>query len=144
MNFSFRYIWTTWRNPRDFIDFQTETRKVAETYDWTVLKTWYFLQIIAFLICELLLFWYSCSNSPESGLGTSHTSLPGADSDQDQFDGHNADPESEYYEADLLPAIGTCRALYPFDGKFILLISEIILSSYSIFTFLFTRGRSVL
>lgn len=68
---------------------------------------------------------YSCSNSPESGLGTSHTSLPGVDSDPDQYDGHNysnnqsnrhAEEESEYYEADLLPTIGTCKALYPFEG----------------------------
>ncbi|KAK9884923.1 hypothetical protein WA026_009160 [Henosepilachna vigintioctopunctata] len=59
---------------------------------------------------------HGCSNSPESGLGTSHTSLPGVDSDPDQYDGHPADPESEYYEADLLPAIGTCKALYPFEA----------------------------
>ncbi|KAJ8917112.1 hypothetical protein NQ315_012602 [Exocentrus adspersus] len=57
-----------------------------------------------------------CSNSPESGLGTSHTSLPGADSDPDQYDGQGLDPESEYYEADMLPSIGTCRALYPFEA----------------------------
>lgn len=49
----------------------------------------------------------------------SHTSLPGADSDQDQYDGHAVD-ESEYYEADMmLPALGTCKALYPFEGEFI-------------------------
>ncbi|KAL1509420.1 hypothetical protein ABEB36_004162 [Hypothenemus hampei] len=59
---------------------------------------------------------HGCSNSPESGLGTSHTSLHHADSDQDQYDGNNADPESEYYEADMLPAIGICRALYAFEG----------------------------
>ncbi|KAG5886697.1 hypothetical protein JTB14_007098, partial [Gonioctena quinquepunctata] len=60
---------------------------------------------------------HGCSNSPESGLGTSHTSLPGADSDPDHFDGHGVDPESQYYEADtLLPTIGTCKALYPFEA----------------------------
>ncbi|XP_018900690.1 formin-binding protein 1-like isoform X3 [Bemisia tabaci] len=37
------------------------------------------------------------SNSPESGLGTSHTSLP----------------DSEYYD---LPPLGTCKALYPFEA----------------------------
>ncbi|XP_045460444.1 formin-binding protein 1-like isoform X2 [Harmonia axyridis] len=56
------------------------------------------------------------NHGPESGLGTSHTSLPGVDSDPDQYDGHHVDPESEYYEADLLPAIGTCKALYPFEA----------------------------
>ncbi|XP_066153190.1 formin-binding protein 1-like isoform X3 [Euwallacea fornicatus] len=59
---------------------------------------------------------HGCSNSPESGLGTSHTSLHHADSDQDQYDGNHGDPESEYYEADMLPAIGICRALYPFEA----------------------------
>ncbi|CAH1119335.1 unnamed protein product [Phaedon cochleariae] len=63
---------------------------------------------------------HGCSNSPESGLGTSHTSLPGADSDpdhdHDQYDGRAGDPESEYYEADLLPTIGTCKALYSFEA----------------------------
>ncbi|KAJ8962064.1 hypothetical protein NQ314_005847 [Rhamnusium bicolor] len=61
---------------------------------------------------------HGCSNSPESGLGTSHTSLPGVDSDPDpdQYDGHGGDPESEYYEADTLPSIGTCKALYPFEA----------------------------
>ncbi|XP_044262724.1 cdc42-interacting protein 4 homolog isoform X6 [Tribolium madens] len=58
----------------------------------------------------------SCSNSPESGLGTSHTSLPGVDSDPDQYDGHAVDPESEYYEADLLAPMGICKALYPFEA----------------------------
>ncbi|XP_072386911.1 formin-binding protein 1-like isoform X3 [Diabrotica undecimpunctata] len=57
---------------------------------------------------------HGCSNSPESGLGTSHTSLPGADSDPDQYDGNGG--ESEYYEPDLLPSIGTCKALYPFEA----------------------------
>jgi hypothetical protein len=56
------------------------------------------------------------NHGPESGLGTSHTSLPGVDSDPDQYDGHPADPESEYYEADLLAPMGICKALYPFEG----------------------------
>lgn len=50
-------------------------------------------------------------------MGTSHTSLPGVDSDPDQYDGHTADPESEYYEADLLAPMGSCKALYPFEGE---------------------------
>ncbi|XP_050303808.1 formin-binding protein 1-like isoform X3 [Anthonomus grandis grandis] len=64
-----------------------------------------------------------CSNSPESGLGTSHTSLHHADSDQDHdqdadhYDGnHHADPDNEFYEAELPQAIGICKALYPFEA----------------------------
>ncbi|XP_049544869.1 formin-binding protein 1-like isoform X3 [Anopheles darlingi] len=52
----------------------------------------------------------SSSASPESGLGTSHTSLPGS--------GHGSTNEQpmndEYYEAET--PLGTCRALYPFDA----------------------------
>lgn len=67
---------------------------------------------------------YSCSNSPESGLGTSHTSLPGADSDPDQYDGNGADGDREFYdniyETEILPALGTCKALYPFEGTILI------------------------
>ncbi|CAG0882430.1 unnamed protein product [Cyprideis torosa] len=42
------------------------------------------------------------SNSPESGLGTSHISL------------HDSDPEDEFQP---LPVIGRCRALYPFEAQ---------------------------
>ncbi|CAH1994303.1 unnamed protein product [Acanthoscelides obtectus] len=59
---------------------------------------------------------HGCSNSPESGLGASHTSLHHADSDPDQYDGRDDMQEGEYYEAELLPVIGTCRALYPFEA----------------------------
>lgn len=65
-------------------------------------------------------------------MGTSHTSLPGIDSDHDQYDGManpveliDADAEGlegEYYEADMLPALGTCKALYPFEGVFLLIV----------------------
>ncbi|XP_022919870.1 formin-binding protein 1-like isoform X3 [Onthophagus taurus] len=65
---------------------------------------------------------HGCSNSPESGLGRSHTSLPGADFDQDQYDGHHHhqnDTEKDYYdniyESEALPPLGVCKALYPFD-----------------------------
>nr|CAI5865422.1 unnamed protein product [Callosobruchus analis] len=58
---------------------------------------------------------HGCSNSPESGLGASHSSLHHADSDPDQYDGRDDIQEGEYYEAELLPVIGTCRALYPFE-----------------------------
>ncbi|KAF5276896.1 hypothetical protein FQA39_LY06447 [Lamprigera yunnana] len=57
---------------------------------------------------------HGCSNSPESGLGTSRTSLPGADSDQEQYDGPNVENEGEYY--DVLPSLGTCKALYTFEA----------------------------
>lgn len=50
------------------------------------------------------------SNSPESGISTSHTSLP--DSDFEHIDADNPD----YYE-EPLPVLGTCEALYPFEGK---------------------------
>lgn len=48
---------------------------------------------------------HSSTNSPESGLGESRTSLPGSGGE-------------EYYvdEIDAQPPLGTCRALYPFDG----------------------------
>jgi len=58
----------------------------------------------------------SCSNSPESGLGTSHTSLPGADSDQDQYDGNDRDYYDNISELDMLQPLGTCKAIYPFDA----------------------------
>ncbi|KAJ9598888.1 hypothetical protein L9F63_026577, partial [Diploptera punctata] len=55
------------------------------------------------------------SNSPESGIGTSHTSLP--DSDPEHAD---SDPQgqqgSDYCDGEVLPALGVCRALYPFEA----------------------------
>ncbi|CAG7714120.1 unnamed protein product, partial [Allacma fusca] len=50
---------------------------------------------------------YTSSNSPESGISTSHTSLPDSDIDGDAAD---------FYDADPLPVLGTCEALYPFDA----------------------------
>ncbi|XP_039288453.1 formin-binding protein 1-like isoform X4 [Nilaparvata lugens] len=53
---------------------------------------------------------HGCSNSPaESGIGTSHTSLPDSD---DALPVNDAD----YYEAELLPPLGVCKALYPFEA----------------------------
>ncbi|XP_047367199.1 formin-binding protein 1-like isoform X10 [Vespa velutina] len=48
---------------------------------------------------------HGSTNSPESGLGESRTSLPGSGGE-------------EYYvdEIDAQPPLGTCRALYPFDA----------------------------
>lgn len=52
----------------------------------------------------------SSSASPESGLGTSHTSLPGSG----QGSTNEQPINDEYYDADQ--PLGTCRALYPFDA----------------------------
>ncbi|XP_049289367.1 formin-binding protein 1-like isoform X5 [Anopheles funestus] len=52
----------------------------------------------------------SSSASPESGLGTSHTSLPGSG----QGSTNEQPMNEEYYEAET--PLGTCRALYPFDA----------------------------
>ncbi|XP_023246540.1 formin-binding protein 1 homolog [Copidosoma floridanum] len=58
---------------------------------------------IALKVC-FLQYAYS-TNSPESGLGASRTSLPGSTGE-------------EYYvdEVDAQPPLGTCKALYPFDA----------------------------
>ncbi|XP_066940722.1 formin-binding protein 1-like isoform X4 [Macrobrachium rosenbergii] len=54
------------------------------------------------------------SHSPESGIGLSHNSLPGSDT-YDQPDGPD-DDNAEFYDAEPLPIIGTCRAMYAFEG----------------------------
>uniref|UniRef100_A0A6M2DP59 Putative cdc42-interacting protein cip4 n=1 Tax=Xenopsylla cheopis TaxID=163159 RepID=A0A6M2DP59_XENCH len=57
---------------------------------------------------------HGSSASPESGLGTSHSSLPGPTSaDADAVDAAN---DETYYEADTLQPLGSCRALYPFEA----------------------------
>ncbi|KAH8378926.1 hypothetical protein KR009_002127, partial [Drosophila setifemur] len=55
------------------------------------------------------------SASPESGLGTSHTSLPGSGQGSAN---ENAIGEDVYYETEVEPLqpLGTCRALYPFEA----------------------------
>lgn len=60
----------------------------------------------------LLIFSSSSSISPESGLGTSHSSLPGSgqDSSNDQR------VHDDIYDPEILQPLGTCKALYPFDG----------------------------
>lgn len=55
----------------------------------------------------------SSSASPESGLGTSHTSLPGSGQGSTNDQPIN---DEMYYEAEALPSLGTCKALYPFDA----------------------------
>ncbi|XP_065720864.1 formin-binding protein 1-like isoform X7 [Drosophila suzukii] len=56
------------------------------------------------------------SASPESGLGTSHTSLPGSGQGSAN---ENAIGEDTYYETEVetLNPLGTCRALYPFEAS---------------------------
>ncbi|CAL4105034.1 unnamed protein product, partial [Meganyctiphanes norvegica] len=55
------------------------------------------------------------SHSPESGIGLSHNSLPGSET-YDQPDQGQDDENAEFYDAEPLPVIGTCRSLYTFDG----------------------------
>ncbi|XP_039230727.1 formin-binding protein 1-like isoform X2 [Drosophila yakuba] len=56
------------------------------------------------------------SASPESGLGTSHTSLPGSGQGSAN---ENAIGEDTYYETEVetLNPVGKCRALYPFEAS---------------------------
>lgn len=56
---------------------------------------------------------HSSSASPESGLGTSHTSLPGSGPGS-ASEQHNED----MFEAEPLQPLFMCKALYPFDGMF--------------------------
>ncbi|KRK01163.1 formin-binding protein 1-like isoform X13 [Drosophila yakuba] len=58
----------------------------------------------------------SSSASPESGLGTSHTSLPGSGQGSAN---ENAIGEDTYYETEVetLNPVGKCRALYPFEAS---------------------------
>lgn len=58
---------------------------------------------------------YSSSASPESGLGTSHTSLPGSGQGSTNDQPINDD---SYYDPEPCQPLGTCKALYSFDGKF--------------------------
>lgn len=85
------------------------------------------------------------SHSPESGLGshTSHTSLPDSEverlyanaeaeieaevlDEEDDVD-ENDTMNGNEFENELLPVLGTCRALYAFEG----------LSSFSVFSTFF-------
>lgn len=74
----------------------------------------------------MLLSFSRSSHSPESGVGShaSHTSFPDseverlyanaeAEIDAEEDDTLNG---SEVYESELLPVLGTCRALYAFEG----------------------------
>lgn len=54
------------------------------------------------------------SASPESGLGTSHTSLHGSGQEGTNEQLLN---EDMYYEVEPLQPLGICKALYAFDGR---------------------------
>ncbi|PNF34645.1 hypothetical protein B7P43_G05861 [Cryptotermes secundus] len=58
---------------------------------------------------------HGSSNSPESGLGTSHTSLPDSDPEHGDTDAQGQ-PCSDYCDGEVLPALGVCKALYPFEA----------------------------
>ncbi|XP_023706707.1 formin-binding protein 1-like isoform X2 [Cryptotermes secundus] len=55
------------------------------------------------------------SHGPESGLGTSHTSLPDSDPEHGDTDAQGQ-PCSDYCDGEVLPALGVCKALYPFEA----------------------------
>lgn len=77
----------------------------------------FFFSLDSFLssIINLCFFvvYFSSSASPESGLGTSHTSLPGSGQ------GSAHENPNDDYEPEVLQPLGTCLALYPFDGELI-------------------------
>lgn len=58
---------------------------------------------------------FRSSASPESGLGTSHTSLHGSGQENTNEQLLN---EDMYYEVEPLQPLGICKALYAFDGEF--------------------------
>lgn len=70
---------------------------------------------------------HSSSASPESGLGTSHTSLPGSGP------GSASEQQNEemYYEPEPLQPLCICKALYPFDGMSYLHILYVLVSNMS-------------
>jgi len=51
------------------------------------------------------------SNSPESGIGNSHLSLGALGENFQDIDG-----DDEFYDAEPLPVLGKCKALYPFEA----------------------------
>ena len=59
------------------------------------------------------------SNSPESGIGNSHLSLGALGENFQDIDG-----DDEFYDAEPLPVLGKCKALYPFEGKVLNICGE--------------------
>ena len=77
--------------------------------------------MIIHLILNDFYFYFSTSQSPESGICTSSMSLPSSSSgsnDKQQVDDvdDDDDEDEEFYDTDPLPIIGRCRAMYPFEG----------------------------
>jgi len=65
---------------------------------------------------------HGSSRSPESGICTSSMSLPSSSSGSNEKSGRDVgededvdDDEEEFFEAETLPIIGRCHALYPFE-----------------------------
>ena len=76
--------------------------------------------MIIHLILNDFYFYFSTSQSPESGICTSSMSLPSSSSgsnDKQQVGDDDDDEDEEFYDTDPLPIIGRCRAMYPFEGK---------------------------
>ena len=77
--------------------------------------------MIIHLILDDFYFYFSTSQSPESGICTSSMSLPssssGSNDKQQVGDDDDDDEDEEFYDTDPLPIIGRCRAMYPFEGK---------------------------
>lgn len=77
--------------------------------------------MIIHLILNDFYFYFSTSQSPESGICTSSMSLPssssGSNDKQQVGDDDDDDEDEEFYDTDPLPIIGRCRAMYPFEGK---------------------------
>lgn len=65
---------------------------------------------------------YRTGGSPESGLGTSHNSLgAGASNGGNALGGGDFETgegvdDNDYYDVEPLQPLGTCKALYPFEG----------------------------
>lgn len=77
------------------------------------------INITMFKVTNYMFYLFNCefnssSASPESGLGTSHSSLPGSGQGSTNDQHINDDM---YYDTEPLQPLGTCKALYPFDGK---------------------------
>ena len=77
--------------------------------------------MIIHLILNDFYFYFSTSQSPESGICTSSMGLPssssGSNDKQQVGDDDDDDDDEEFYDTDPLPIIGRCRAMYPFEGK---------------------------
>lgn len=68
-------------------------------------------------ITWLFCFWnFSSGGSPESGLGTSHNSLGAGGPTVAVSEIETGEFDGEFYTEEPLQPLGTCKALYPFEG----------------------------